>query len=162
MIKFKFCLQFFLFSIIFIILLVYTPLNLAASLKTGNNLQTSTNLKTKIELSKEIKLYKYKKITKVLYYANKFHGVKTASGELYDKNKYTAASKNLPFGTKVLVKNPKNGKFCFVIINDRGPFERGYSLDLSQAAYKNLGLKGAQTVVCYTKKPYRYHTSTKK
>lgn len=162
MIKFKFQPLLFLCSTIFIILLIYAPANLAASLKTSKDLNTGKHLKTKIDLTEEIKIYKYKKITKALHYGNEFHGLKTASGDLYDKNKFTAASKNLPFGTKVLVKNPQNGKFCFVTINDRGPFEKGYGLDLSQATYKSLGLKGSHLVVCYTKKPYKYHTHTKK
>ncbi len=74
------------------------------------------------------------------YYAKYFHGRKTASGEVYDKNLMTAAHKTLPFDTKLVVRNPKNGKTVEVRINDRGPFPRGRDLDLSFAAAKELGL----------------------
>lgn len=74
------------------------------------------------------------------YYAKYFHGRKTASGEVYNKNLMTAAHKTLPFDTKLVVRNPKNGKTVEVRINDRGPFPRGRDLDLSFAAAKELGL----------------------
>ncbi len=68
------------------------------------------------------------------WYGGKFHGRKTASGEVYDMNQMTAAHKTLPFGTIVRVKNLKNGKTVQVRINDRGPFVKGRIIDLSQAA----------------------------
>ncbi|NRA36541.1 MAG: septal ring lytic transglycosylase RlpA family protein, partial [Planctomycetes bacterium] len=74
------------------------------------------------------------------YYANKFHGRKTASGEKYHKNKYTAAHKKLAFGTKLLVRNVKNGKTVEVVVNDRGPFVRGRIIDLSYVAAKRIDL----------------------
>lgn len=74
------------------------------------------------------------------YYAKYFHGRKTASGEVYNKNLMTAAHKTLPFDTKLVVRNPQNGKTVEVRINDRGPFPRGRDLDLSFAAAKELGL----------------------
>ena len=72
------------------------------------------------------------------YYHHKFHGRKTASGELYDRNLYTAAHKTLAFGTYVVIKNLKNGKDVVVKINDRGPFIAGRDLDLSQVAAKKI------------------------
>jgi len=75
----------------------------------------------------------------VSWYGGKFHGRKTASGERYDKNELTAAHKTLPFGTKVKVTNTRNGKSVVVEINDRGPFVKSRVLDLSQAAFSEIG-----------------------
>ena len=61
-----------------------------------------------------------KETGKASYYAGKFIGRKTANGETFRKPKLTAASKTLPFGTHVKVKNLKNGKTVKVRINDRG------------------------------------------
>lgn len=75
----------------------------------------------------------------VSWYGDKFHGRKTASGEVYDKQELTAAHKTLPFGTKVKVTNTRNGKSVVVEINDRGPFVKSRVLDLSEAAFKEIG-----------------------
>lgn len=75
----------------------------------------------------------------VSWYGGKFHGRKTASGDKYDKNELTAAHKTLPFGTKVKVTNTRNGKSVIVEINDRGPFVKSRVLDLSQAAFSEIG-----------------------
>ncbi|WP_041942046.1 septal ring lytic transglycosylase RlpA family protein [Weeksella virosa] len=75
----------------------------------------------------------------VSWYGDKFHGRKTASGKIYDKNELTAAHKTLPFGTKVRVTNIKNGKSVVVEINDRGPFIKSRVLDLSKAAFSEIG-----------------------
>ena len=74
------------------------------------------------------------------YYANKFHGRKTASGEVYNKNLYTAAHRTLPFGTMVTVVNTANNKKVKVKINDRGPFKKKRIIDLSYIAAKEIGL----------------------
>lgn len=74
------------------------------------------------------------------YYADKFHGRPTASGEKYNKKAFTAAHKTLPFGTKVRVTNLNNNKSVDVIINDRGPFKAGRIIDLSRAAAEKIGL----------------------
>ena len=76
------------------------------------------------------------------YYADKFHGSKTASGTLYDKYKFTCAHKTLPFGTMLKVRNPKNNNVVLVKVTDRGPFIKGRSIDLSYAAAKELGMLG--------------------
>jgi rare lipoprotein A len=65
---------------------------------------------------------------------------KTASGERMNPAKLTAAHKTLPFGTKLKVVNPSNGKSVIVRINDRGPFIRGRVLDLSKAAAAKIGI----------------------
>lgn len=77
------------------------------------------------------------------YYAAKFHGRRTASGETFDLNSMTAAHRTLPFGTKVRVINPRTGASVIVRINDRGPFTRGRTIDVSRAAAEQLGLIAA-------------------
>lgn len=74
------------------------------------------------------------------YYADKFHGRKTASGELYDKTLYTAAHRTLPFGTVVWVKNIKTEDSVQVRINDRGPHIKGRIIDVSRVAAVDLKL----------------------
>ncbi len=75
------------------------------------------------------------------WYGPGFHGRTTANGERFDMNQLTAAHKTLPFGTKVLVHNPRTGKQVVVRINDRGPFAPGRVIDLSKAAAHALGIK---------------------
>lgn len=72
------------------------------------------------------------------YYAEKYNGKKTASGELYDSSILTAAHKTLEFGTIVEVENIKNNKTVRVRINDRGPFVAGRIIDLSKKAAEQL------------------------
>lgn len=70
------------------------------------------------------------------YYADKFTGRRTASGAIFDNKKFTAAHRKLPFGTKLKITNPVNGKYVVVVVNDRGPFVKGREIDLSKAAFK--------------------------
>jgi rare lipoprotein A len=94
------------------------------------------------------KLKFYKKNAHASYYADKFHGKRTASGVLFDKNKLTAAHKKLPFGTKVKVTNEANGKFVVVEITDRGPFVRSREIDLSKKAFMDIvNNKGAGSML---------------
>ncbi|WP_298296282.1 septal ring lytic transglycosylase RlpA family protein [Hydrotalea sp.] len=74
------------------------------------------------------------------YYADKFEGRKTASGEAFHQSAFTAAHKHLPFGTQVSVINLSNQKSVIVRINDRGPFVRGRIIDLSKSAAKSLDM----------------------
>ena len=76
------------------------------------------------------------------YYHDKFHGRKTASGKLYNKNEMTCAHRTLPFGTKLEVKNPTNGNVVIVTVIDRGPFVKGRVIDLSRAAATKLNFMG--------------------
>ncbi|ROT94232.1 septal ring lytic transglycosylase RlpA family protein [Altererythrobacter sp. FM1] len=76
------------------------------------------------------------------YYGRKFNGRPTASGERFDMNALTAAHKTLPFGSKVRVTNPRNGKSVVVRINDRGPYSHGRLIDLSRAAASEIGIVG--------------------
>ena len=80
------------------------------------------------------------------YYGGNFHGKRTASGEMFNKNAMTAAHRSLKFGTKVKVTNLRNGKTVLVKVNDRGPHVQGRIIDLSQAAAKKIGLKGVARV----------------
>ena len=75
------------------------------------------------------------------WYGPGFHGRLTANGERFDMNELTAAHKTLPFGTRVLVHNPRTGKEVVVRINDRGPYAKDRVIDLSKAAANALGFK---------------------
>lgn len=75
------------------------------------------------------------------WYGPGFHGRTTANGEKFDMYELTAAHKTLPFGTRVVVHNPRTGKDVVVRINDRGPYAKGRVIDLSKAAANALGFK---------------------
>jgi rare lipoprotein A len=77
---------------------------------------------------------------KATYYANKFHGKKTANGERYDKNELTCAHKKHKFGTLLRVTRMDNGNSVIVRVNDRGPFAHGYVIDLSYAAAEAIDM----------------------
>lgn len=78
------------------------------------------------------------------YYADKFNGRPTASGEPYDPTARTAAHRRLPFGTRVRVTRTDvpDGPAVVVRINDRGPFAHGRVIDLSKAAARSLDMIG--------------------
>lgn len=83
---------------------------------------------------------------KASYYAMKFKGRKTASGEIYDPNKLTAAHPSLPFGTRVRVINLYNNASVIVRINDRGPHVKSRIIDLSYVAAQKLDVISAGIV----------------
>lgn len=72
------------------------------------------------------------------FYAKKFNGRKTSSGEKFSNDSLTAAHKKLKFGTYVLVRNLKNDSTVVVKINDRLPQKSKRSIDLSFKAAKQL------------------------
>lgn len=72
------------------------------------------------------------------YYHAKFHGRKMSSGKIHDKEELVAAHRTLPFGTYVRVTNLKNCKKVVVRIEDRGPFRRGWIIDVSREAAEQL------------------------
>lgn len=76
------------------------------------------------------------------YYGARFAGRQTASGEVFDPSRLTAAHRSLPFGSKVKVTNRRNGRSVIVRINDRGPFHRNRVIDLSREAARQIGLIG--------------------
>jgi rare lipoprotein A len=81
------------------------------------------------------------------YYAEPYHGRKTANGETFDTyQELTAAHKTLPFNTVVKVTNENNGKDVEVRINDRGPFIDGRVIDLSLKAAREIDMVRAGVV----------------
>lgn len=74
------------------------------------------------------------------YYAAKFHGRRTASGERYNSKLMTAAHQTLPFGTQIKVTNLRNMKSVVVRVNDRGPHVHGRIVDLSRTAAQLLDI----------------------
>jgi len=73
------------------------------------------------------------------WYGKKFHGLRTANGEIYDMHALSAAHKTLPLPTLVRVTNLDNGRSVIVRVNDRGPFVKERLIDLSYAAAQQLG-----------------------
>lgn len=79
------------------------------------------------------------------WYGPPYHGRATASGEIYDMERLTAAHPRLPFGVTTRVENLENGKHVDVRINDRGPFVKGRIIDVSRAAARQIDLLGPGT-----------------
>ncbi len=77
------------------------------------------------------------------YYSD---GQKTANGETFNPNDYTAANKTMPFNTRVRVTNPANGKSTVVRINDRGPYSGSRCIDLSRAAFAAIASLSAGVI----------------
>lgn len=75
---------------------------------------------------------------KASYYADKYHGRTTASGEVFNQQALSAAHQTLGFGSRVKVTNIANNKSVIVTINDRGPFIRGRIIDLSKKAFSQI------------------------
>jgi rare lipoprotein A len=84
--------------------------------------------------------YKPHQIGYTSYYAHKFHGRPTASGEIFDMNGLSAAHRELPLGTIIRVTHLGNSKSVILKVNDRGPFVEGRILDLSLGAAKELDM----------------------
>lgn len=83
------------------------------------------------------------------WYGRQFQGARTTSGERFNRFNYTCAHKTLPFGTRLRVTNPANGKSVVVRVTDRGPFRHQRIIDLSEVAARPLGIVccGAATVI---------------
>ena len=77
------------------------------------------------------------------WYGRGFHRKLTASGEVFDQDKFTGAHPTLPWGSRVKVTNLVNGKSVEVRINDRGPFAKGRVIDVSRAAARVLEMVGS-------------------
>ncbi len=84
---------------------------------------------------------------KISYYASKFEGRRTSSGQRYRANRRTAAHRTFPFGTLLEVTNKANGSTTVVKVNDRGPHKRSRVLDVSYSAAKDLGLLQSGTAL---------------
>lgn len=76
------------------------------------------------------------------WYADSLHGRRTANGERYDRDEFTAAHRSLPFGARLCVRSLVNGRTVIVRVNDHGPFTPGRIIDLSRAAAEELGMVG--------------------
>ncbi|RZL98685.1 MAG: septal ring lytic transglycosylase RlpA family protein [Pedobacter sp.] len=79
---------------------------------------------------------------KASYYANKFDGCRTSSGERVKQHIFTGAHRYLPFNTLVEVTNKANQQSVIIRINDRGPFTKGRVVDMTYAAAKAIGMLG--------------------
>ena len=80
---------------------------------------------------------------KASYYSRRATGARTSSGERLNNDSLVCAHRTHPFGTKLLVRNPANGKEVIVRVIDRGPFSRGRIIDLSYEAARQLGMLSA-------------------
>ncbi len=120
----------------FLLLVVLTGLSCAAPSHSARERLRKTNIRDPHQRERITSL----KVVygKASYYGPKFHGKKTASGEIFDMYALTAAHRNWPFNTICRVTNLKNQKTVIVRINDRGPFVAGRVLDLSYAAARAL------------------------
>ena len=85
-------------------------------------------------------------VVRATWYGNEHRGHRTASGETFNPGGRTAAHKSLPFGTCLVVGNPKTGRKVAVRVNDRGPFTQGVTLDLSSGAAQAIGMRSTQSV----------------
>lgn len=89
----------------------------------------------------EPKEQKFDEVGLSSWYGEQFHNKPTASGELFDRFKLTAAHRTLPFGTSVRVQNLDNQKETLVRINDRGPYNKARIIDVSERAAEILDFK---------------------
>ena len=89
---------------------------------------------------------------KASFYAKRFHGRKTASGERLHPDSLTCAHKSYPFGTLLTVYNPANGRSVNVRVTDRGPYVQGRIIDLSWSAAKELGIIGQGVATVFVSK----------
>jgi rare lipoprotein A len=125
-----------------------------AIVKTDTSKVKLKNFKTEsdslITTDLNLKLKLFKKEAHASYYANKFHGKRTASGIKFDNNGYTAAHKKLPFGTRLKVTNEANGKSVIVEVTDRGPFSKVREIDLSRRAFMDISSNKKSGVVIVT------------
>lgn len=103
-----------------------------------DTIKKNTSVADSLGLSVNLNLTLHKKNAHASYYHNKFNGRRTASGTKFDNNKYTAAHRKFPFGTKVKVTNEVNGKSVIVTITDRGPFSKGREIDLTRRAFMDI------------------------
>jgi rare lipoprotein A len=78
------------------------------------------------------------------WYGNEFNGRRTASGQIFNEEDFTCASRTLPFGTRLALT--RNDRRIIVVVTDRGPFIAGRDLDLSKAAARALGFSGVEPV----------------
>jgi rare lipoprotein A len=110
----------------------------------------AAQIRPKLQRQKNSRESAHKKVIRgqASWYGPGFHGRKTASGEIFDQGKLTAAHKTIPLGTKAKVTNLQNGNTIEVEINDRGPYIGQREIDVSHAAANALGfVKSGLTLV---------------
>ena len=128
---------------VFIIALLFTssfivPFNNKKNNKSTCSFFTQKNDSIRIDSISNKILKLYKEDVHASYYHDKFNGRRTASGQVFDNTKLTAAHRKLKFGTRILVTNTENNKAVIVTINDRGPFVKGREIDLSKKAFLEI------------------------
>ena len=119
--------------------LLFSFVSIASGTAQDIHAKMDTLFKDSIQLDSVSRDSVYFLKVKGTYYASKFHGRRTTSGEIFSNKKMTAAHLTLPFGTLVTVTNILNGLSVIVRINDRGPHSKVFKIDLSQAAAKKIG-----------------------
>lgn len=95
-----------------------------------------------------------KQCTVASYYGvgDGYHGRTTANGERFNAYGVSAAHPSLPFGSRLLVSNPSNGKTVVVKVNDRGPYVHGRGIDLSYGAFSMISSPARGVArVCYSR-----------
>ena len=89
------------------------------------------------------------------FIGDKFHGLKMANGERYDKNALIAGHPYLEYGTKIRVTNTNNAKSVIVTITDKGPFKKGGVVELSHKAGETIGMVYDKMAISKVKAPVR-------
>ena len=99
----------------------------AVTTTTENKIATGTEVK---EIAKTVEKPKFDEVGFASWYGIQFQGKPTASGEMFDRFKLTAAHRTIPFGSVVKIQNLENNRETEVVINDRGPFDEGNIIEL--------------------------------
>lgn len=112
------------------------PMDMGAKMKNLDIVVTESNVVVEQE-TESVRLYAEN--VKSSFYGKDFHGKRTASGKIFDKNTLTCAHNKLPFGTILKVTNQENGKTVLVEVTDRGGFTKmKREIDLSEKAFKTI------------------------
>ena len=117
----------------------------AAAVTPGYAQETETAPEAEVETPLVVETFQPQEIIRQMqsgfatFYHAAFHGRRTASGEKFDNNAFTAAHRTLPFGTRVRVINLSNNRSVVVRVNDRGPMLKDRVIDLTQRAARELG-----------------------
>ena len=111
--------------------------NVQSSDSSAYHSQTEVGSKTRASQKREPRFSSH---VVASWYGPGYEGRRTASGETFDPNGFSAASNTLPLGSIVRVTNTQNGRSVDVRINDRGPVTPGRNIDLSPAAARKIGL----------------------
>jgi len=130
-------------AVIGVLLVIFgTQIRAQKSSKTSSQKVVIDTSKVKVTASDTVarrpKFKAFKTNAHASYYADKFNGRKTASGFRFNNDKYTAAHRKLPFGTKLKVTNEANGKWVIVEVTDRGPFSKRRDIDLTKRAFMDI------------------------